>query len=85
MTPELMGIITTAIISGCDLGVNVITLLMSGDLNMTCCCFSIQHKDVEVELVKEISEARRSSVVNSPRRLNDEQVNTGTELSIATE
>lgn len=50
MSPELIGLIMTGVISGIDLIVNVVTLCLNGRCAcMTPCCY-FTHKDSEEDL-----------------------------------
>lgn len=69
MTPELVGVIITAVLSGAELLTSLTGILLSGNLEIDCCCIKVRHQDIESELVEEIKESRRMSspIVNDER------------------
>lgn len=62
MSPELVGVIITGVLSGAELMTSLTGILLSGNLEFNCCCMSIKHLDTESELVQELKEVRRMSL-----------------------
>lgn len=66
MSPEMVGILIGAVISGAELLVSLTGIILSGNLEINCCGLSIRHRDIESELVDELKETRRASSCPPP-------------------